>query len=548
MKSAQVGATEGLNNVIGYHVDNDPCSMLLVQPTESMANTHSKTRLAPMFRDTVCLADKVRPSKRGDSSNSILSKQFPGGLLRIAWSNSPAQLASSPIRIVLCDEVDRYPVSAGAEGDPVELAFKRTTTFFNRKKFCTGTPTIKGLSRIEAKYLASDQRRYHLACHECGHKQPLRWEQVKWEKGSPEGAWYECESCCSTWNDGDIARACRSGEWVAENPGARIRGWHINELYSPWKRLAETVADFLEVKEYPELLKTWVNLALGETWEDEHSSINHHELFLSHRAQYEAVPEPVRVVTAGVDVQQDRLEVEILGTAPNQETWSIDFHVLIGDPRFPDVWQKLDDLRRTPLNHEEHGQISISAVCVDSGAFTDEVYRYTGKRFREAVYAVKGRTGKGHRIVERYTPRVKRPRTKKGPSTESPLFILGVDAAKDLLYARLAIAEVGPGFCHFPMHYEAEYFEELCSHRKIIRYSKGQPEAVWIKDPKMRDEKLDCRVYAMAALEILAPEWAAIDRRLHRRPPAPEPETPAYQRQGARNQMRRPRQGFVRSR
>jgi phage terminase large subunit GpA-like protein len=266
MKSAQVGWTEIVNNVVGFHIHQDPAPILVVQPTVEMAETWSKDRLAPMLRDSPVLREKVANPRARDSGNTLLHKGFAGGHLTMAGANSPAGLASRPIRLVLFDEVDRFGASAGAEGDPITLGRKRTTTFWNRKILMGSTPTTSGVSRIERAFLSSDRRRYHVPCPHCGHEQVLRWPRVKWPEGRPAEALYHCEDCGAGWSDAQRWRAVKMGRWIAEGEFNGVAGFHINELASTWRKLAETVKDFLDAKDEPEMLKAWVNTALGETW------------------------------------------------------------------------------------------------------------------------------------------------------------------------------------------------------------------------------------------------------------------------------------------
>lgn len=246
MSSAQVGKTEILNNVIGYHVAQDPSPMLVVQPTLDMAQTWSKDRLAPMLRDTPVLSGLVKDPRARDSGNTTLHKVFPGGHITSCGANSPASLASRPVRIVLCDEVDRYPLSAGSEGDPVSLARKRATTFWNRKIGLFSTPTVKGVSRIEQAWEESDKRRFHVACPDCETYQPLIWAQVSWTE--PHDARYTCSHCGSLWDDGQRVRSIRKGKWIASGETKKVAGFHLSGLYSPWTPLADAVEDFLQAK------------------------------------------------------------------------------------------------------------------------------------------------------------------------------------------------------------------------------------------------------------------------------------------------------------
>ena len=247
MAGAQLGKTEAILNVIGYHIDNDPSPILVLQPTLSMGQAFSKDRVAAgLLSSTPCLSDKVRDPRARDSGNTTLHKIFPGGALTIVGANSPSGLASRPIRIMLADEVDRFPVSAGSEGDPIQLGRKRTATFWNRKVVMVSTPTNKGASRIEEAFEASYMRRFYLPCKHCHHDQHLRWANVRWEKDKPETAQYMCEECGVLLSDSDRLWSIRNGQWVAEKPFMGVAGFTISGLYSPWTTLADGVREFCQ--------------------------------------------------------------------------------------------------------------------------------------------------------------------------------------------------------------------------------------------------------------------------------------------------------------
>jgi phage terminase large subunit GpA-like protein len=309
-----VGKTELINNVVGYHIHQDPAPMLVVQPTLEMAQTWSKDRLAPAVRDTPVLASRIKDPRSRDSGNTTLHKVFAGGHVTACGANSPSSLASRPCRLILCDEVDRYPPSAGTEGDPVSLAKKRSTTFWNRKIILVSTPTEKNHSRIEQAYQESDQRKYFVKCPECEEDQVLRWANVHWEKDKPGTANYVCEHCGCFWDDAKRFRAIRYGKWKPTADGdGKTAGFHLSGLYSPWTPLEDSVRDFLASKRDPMRLKTWVNTFLGETWEDQGEQVDEHDLINRSEDWGEELPDDVLLLTAGVDVQDDRLELEIVG-------------------------------------------------------------------------------------------------------------------------------------------------------------------------------------------------------------------------------------------
>ena len=519
MSSAQVGKTEMLLCLLGYHMHHDPSPILLLQPTLEMAETFSKDRLMPMVRDTPAITSKIQTQTR-NSGNTILHKAFPGGHLTMAGANSPASLASRPIRIVLCDEVDRYPVSAGDEGDPVSLATKRTATFWNRKRVLTSTPTIKGVSRIERAYEASDQRRYHVPCPHCGHYHHLQWANVIWDKNAPHTARLRCPECQQDIPESAKPRMLKQGEWRGSEPFTGTAGFHLNELYSPWRKWSEVVDDFLAAKDNRELLQTWVNTSLGETWEDSGETADPESL-LGRRETYAAdVPDGVCVLTAGVDVQADRLEVYVYGYGEGEETWAIDMLPLYGDPNQADVWTSLDQALSATYTHESGTRLPISAACIDSGGHhTQIVYDWVKTRLTRRIFAIKGVAGEGRPIAS--APMQKRTGRER---RQVPLYTVGVDSAKALIMSRLQNTAPGPGYWHIPAGHSLfgeEYAAQLTGEKLVTKFRRGFPVKEWIKT-RPRNEALDCAVYALAALRILNPRWDAYRKNPHRATQAPK--------------------------
>lgn len=503
MSSAQVGKTEVISNVIGYHVHQDPSPILAVMPTLELAEAYSKDRLAPMVRDTAALAALIADARSRDSGNTLLHKRFPGGHITLAGSNSPASLASRPVRLVLCDEVDRFPVSAGTEGDPVNLARKRATTFWNRKFILTSTPTIKGASRIEAAFEASDQRRYHVPCPHCEALQPLAWKQLRWPQDNPGAARYVCVECGAEIDHARKLWMLERGDWVAEAPFRGTAGFHLSELYSPWRSWGQMAQDFLDAKRLPETLKTWINTALGEPWEEDGEAVDDTGL-LARREPYtlEEPPPGLRVVVAGVDVQADRLETTFVGAA-GEELWVLGHLVLWGSPTEALVWRDLDAALSA-----RYGPYAVAGAAIDSGGHhTSQVYAFARQRLARRVYAVKGVAGMGRPLASRGS---------KVGREQARLFMVGVDTAKELLMGRLKVAEPGPGYIHFAGDLDEEWFAQLAAEKAVRRSVKGQLRIEWVKQ-RPRNEALDCVVYALAALHIVAP------RGVPKAAPAPAP-------------------------
>jgi phage terminase large subunit GpA-like protein len=520
MSSAQVGKTEILNNCVAYHVSQDPSPMLVVQPTLDMAQTWSKDRLAPMLRDTPALANLVSDPRARDSGNTTLHKIFPGGHITACGANSPSSLASRPVRIVLCDEVDRYPVSAGSEGDPVSLARKRASTFWNRRIGLFSTPTNKGNSRIEAAFEESDKRFYFVPCPHCKHEQSLKWASVTWEQDKPDSAQYACEECGTLWTDAERVRAIRQGRWSATAEFKRVAGFHLSGLYSPWIPVDAAVREFLEAKKQPATLRVWVNTYLGETWEEQGEQVDDYAIAARRESFGETLPMEVVLLTAGVDVQDDRLEVEIVGWGRDDESWSVDYRTVYGDPSSPTVWRDMDSLLDQQFEREDGSILMVRSTCVDSGGHhTNSVYNFVRPREGKRVFAIKGVGGEGKPLVG------KPGRNNIG---KIKLFPVGVDTAKDVLFSRMRIVEPGPGYMHFPVSRSDEYFRQLTAEKLVTRYHKGFARREWVKI-RPRNEALDVRVYAMAALGILNLNVNAIADRVmmkHENPPEPKQSPP----------------------
>ncbi len=497
MTSSQIGKTEIINNIIGYFAHQDPSPLLLIQPTLDMAETWSKDRLAPMIRDTDALTDLFGDPRSRNSNNTLLHKKFPGGHITMAGANSPSSLASRPIRIVLLDEEDRYPHSAGTEGDPGSLAQKRTTTFWNRLLVTASTPTIEDESKIESRYQQSDQRKYYVPCSECGTFQVLSWQLVKFDKKNPEEVHYECEHCKAKLKESDKMWMLSHGEWRAEAAFNGIVGFHINELYSPWVKWSEMVASFLKAKRLPETLKVWVNTSLGETWKEATEGIDPSGLLKRKENWGRVAPEGVIVITAGVDVQDDRLEAEVIGWGVAQESWSLQYHVLHGDPAQSKVWEDLTNVLTQTIQTTDGRTLPVAAACVDSGGHqTQRVYEYCKGREYQRIYAIKGANQIGKPLVSKFS---------KNNKLRVKLFTIGTDTAKQMIYSRLKIHQPGAGYCHFPADYPEEYFKQLTSERIQTKFVNGHPTRIWVLTKGRRNEALDCRVYGMAALHILNP-------------------------------------------
>ena len=490
MTSSQIGKTTILENIIGYYIHHEPAPILVVQPTLAMAQSFSKDRLAPMIRDCPSLKGLIKDPRTRFAENTTLHKKFDGGHISIVGSNSPSSLASRPIKILLVDELDRFELSAGGEGDPLNLAIKRTTTFWDRKIFICSTPTIKGISRIEAEYELGDQRKFEVPCPECEEYQVLKWQNVIFDKENLEASHYCCEHCQARWNDSQRWQAIKKGHWQATKDFTGVASFHLSELYSSWTRLSDTVRNFLEAKKFPETLKVWINTALGESFEDKGEGIDTplHERIEAYT--YENVPEGVLVVCAGVDVQDTRLEVTFLGVGFDEEIWIIDHRIIHGDPSTNQLWEKLDQELSKSFHREDGKKLQLATACVDSGGhFTNQELSFCRSRFRRRILAIKGMAGSRPIFPKRAST---------NNSMRTPLFMIGVSSAKDVLFARLKIDQEGAGYIHFPKNLDDEYFLQLKSERVKTKYVKGIPTREYVKT-RTRNEALDCLVYGYAS-------------------------------------------------
>ena len=533
MWGAQTSKTTLASNWVGYLADVNPGPVMIVQPTIDMAKRYSRQRLMPMIQESPRLRLKVRENRSRDEANTTLLKEFPGGFMAIAGANSAAGLRSMPVRDLVTDEEDGYPLDVDGEGDPVQLARARQTTFSRRKHLRTSTPTTRDVSRIEAAYLASDRCRYHVPCPHCGELQQLEWgadkpHGIRWDRDAdgasiPSTVRYVCAANGCEIREHHKPGMLAAGVWVAESPGAhggKIRGFHLSSLYSPlgWLSWAELVAEWGRAMEQaragdPSLLRVFINTRLAETFEEQGDRADQHAL------RKRAADIPLRqvhtglfVCTAGVDVQGDRLECYVWAWGRGMERQLVDRAVFYGDPSLTESevgspWAALTEYRRTPI-HQVSGQpVRILCCMVDSGGHhTQAVYAYTRAHQHMQVFAVKGQSIAGRAILGKPTDQDvnwRGNKIKRGVK----LWPVGTDTAKAEIYGRLRHSEPGAGYVWLSKHLPADVFEQLTAERLVTRYVKGHPKLEWVKPPGKRNEALDCAVYALAAAH-----WAGIDR------------------------------------
>ena len=546
MAATQLVKTEFLINVAGYFIHQDPAPILFVQPTQNAASSFSKERFAPTVDVSPALRELVYAPRARDSENTIAHKSYPGGSLDFVGANSPTDLASRPKRVILADEIDKYPLSAGSEGDPLKLAEERASTYkaLGRAKFVrTCSPTVKGQSRIEREYLASDRRKLFLACPHCGHEQTLNWSHVRWDRNArgeavPESAQLACELCGVLWTERERIAALDALEYAPGHGWRQTRefvccdeeqtpdqwdsagrarckqcgnrasygghaGFHVNKLYSKRHRLPELVTEFLEAEGSPELLQKFTNTALAELWEPQYGETLDSSGLIARAELYgpDDLPDEVAVITGFCDVQGDRLEVQLIGWGKDEEAWPFHYEVIHQDPSQPSAWRELDVLLADQFRTKTGRPLRISAFGIDTGGHHgSQVFAFARARKGRRVFACKGVGGNRPIWVNQST------RSK----LNDPLWLIGVDTAKDALYGRLKIEKPDPGmskpgFIHFPARdgFGPEYFEQLTSERRETRKRMGQPYTVWVLPDGKRNEALDTFVGALAVRRSL---------------------------------------------
>ena len=512
-KASQLGITDSaILNPIGYFADEEPCPILVVQPTIEIGEAFSTDRLAPMIRDSPRLYDKFSDTRSRDSQNTLRRKSFPGGYVVIGGANSAASLSGRPVRVVLLDEVDRYPTSAGTEGNPIQLAVARTSAFWNRKVVIVSSPGIAGLSHIEREMEQSTKEFWYLPCPACGAMQILDWDRIRFEDFA-----HQCNACEAYAQK--FAWLAGAGEWRAHRPvddrGLRpkTRGFYLSGLYNPWMEWENYYAEWLravaaENEGDPEPMKAFRNTRLGLLYEESGQKVEA-DLYRDRREIYRGeVPEGVVVLTAGVDVHDYGVNYEVVGWGRARESWGVEYGILDGNPREADVWSLLDEAVYNRTFHTFDGKcMRVKKMAVDSGYASDFVYAYTKPRQPRAI-SVRGSGGIGKPFI------IGTGSLTKG-AIQARLVTLGVDTGKEEIVNRLVVSKPGPGFCHFPKRgdgasvrgYDENYFAGLTAEKRVVKAKNGFPTYIWIKRLSQRNEPFDCRNYAMAALSL---PWSGI--------------------------------------
>jgi phage terminase large subunit GpA-like protein len=516
--ASQVGKSELLLNAAGYFAHHEPAPVLMVQSTEDAMRSFSKERVAPMFAASPALRGLLDESERS-ATNTVMLRQYAGGYLAGAWAGSASSLASRPIRVLLTDELDRWPVVTGDDGDPLAQALQRTVTFHNRKIVCVSTPLIENRSVIDRLYLSSDRRRFHVPCPRCGVYQGLDWANVVYKTDGVvmlDDVHYRCAECGGRIDEMEKTAMLAAGMWKPDAPGVEERGYWLSALYSPWLSWREMAAEWSKACADRDAhgKQEFKNLKLGVAWKELAERISIEQLD-KQREEYGAqVPDGVVLITCGVDVQDDRFEAEVVGWGIGKESWGIEYIVIPGDTSQASMWHLLDQFLGRAWKRADGSARTIAGTFIDSGGHrTMECYHFVRDRGARFIFASKGLAGDGRAIVDKPT---------HTNQLKINLFPIGVDTAKDTVYSRLSIREKGPGFCHFPFGkgYDNQFFQGLVSEVRNVktrRWEKIRP----------RNEPLDCRVLATALME----QALVTNPKLLELPPAnPLPAVPAVRR------------------
>lgn len=535
MGSSQWGKTACAVNIVAYHIAHDPCPILVVEPTvEPMARDFAKNRLDPTIEASPVLAEKVSKKRSKNSSNTTLAKTFRGGSIAIGGANSAASLAQRSVRLLVLDEIDRYPAELPGEGSTIAIARKRTQTYRSRKReLLVSSPTLEN-APIHYWFKRGDQRRYFVPCPSCQTMHPYEWQQVRWENDDPSTARLHCPACDYAINDAERVAILSAGEWRAGHAERRdkaVVSFHIWEAYSPLSSLSEIVGNFLSAREKQKAgdkseMHTWQNTTLGEPVElDGGEGVDGNVLLARREAIQQGIDVPFGAccLTMGVDVQDDRLEALVIAWGPGEESWLIDRQTLPGDTSQPGPWAMLDELLDQQYQHASGHRLMIQATCIDSaGHRTTMVYDYAERKAARRVFATIGRDGQ--------RPIVSSPSPKRWGlrQRQVPLYTIGVDAAKSLWMSRLKITKDegrggGPGYVHFPYAdwCDDELVAQLTSERLKTKWQKGVPIQVWVQT-RARNEMLDCAVYGLGALRLLNPKLNVMLDTLNNATPPPD--------------------------
>jgi phage terminase large subunit GpA-like protein len=518
MSGAQMGKTTLCLNFIDYVVRFGSGNLMYVMPTDGSVKNFSRVRLSKTLEFTEDISGEKLEKGSRKRNNTMLTKKFATGYLILTGANSPIGLRAMPIKYLLMDEVDAFPENVGSEGDPVFLATKRTSTFVLRRKiFMVSTPTIEETSRIEKNYNVGTKKKYYVPCPHCHYKQVLDFEKLVYDKDNLNNIKYKCQKCLNEIEEYNKNYMLENGVWIAENPKSKIESYHINSLYSPlgWYSWSDIIKDYLKASDNLLAQISFINTVLAETVKSSFGeTIDINFVYHANTEKYDfEVPDGVLAITAGVDVQDDRFAVEIVGWGIGQESWSLLYKEIKGDLDDEKVWEKLDNLLLKKFITSKNKLRRVNCVCVDHGGhYSQAVEKFCKNRERRRVYAVKGSSNTNAEIIQSATRR---------NVSKTLLYLIGTVKIKDILFRRLNLKNPGFGYCHFPDTYNEEYFNMLTSEKKVRQVKKNKKKEYYVKTRK-RNEALDCRVYAYAALNILNPNFQIIAEKQLKRTEEPE--------------------------
>lgn len=533
---AQMGKTTIQQCIAAYFIKHEPKSQIFAQPSQGDIQTFQETKLRPMLDANPELSSVMAKQRGREGVNNSRMISYIGGWLMFCWSGSPKTARGRSAPVIHQDEIDGYDPLP--EGDFSELLAQRAASFGDEAlRTESSTPTIEGSSRISIAYEEGDQRRFYVPCPHCGHAQVLKWENVTWQgrlstgiddaeedigkEHLPETAGYACEGCGAIWTDGERISSIRDAEkngggWRAAKPFRGHASFHGPEMLSTFRKMRDIVQSYLDKLSVGDM-QSFVNVSLAEVYAEKGEKADPSGLQLRAEEYRADVPMGGLYLTAGIDMQMDRLECEIVAWGEADESWSVAYYVLWGDPLQQDVWDDLDDVLAGTYQHESGAIMSISSACLDTGGtngMTQAAYDYAKGKTGRRLFAIKGIPGWGRPIVE------KPQRKQSGKNSRKvDLFRVGVDEGKLIVMRRLAATvgagerTSGPGYCHTPTDRDAEWYKQITAEKLVTKYVKGQPYREWHKPDRARNEALDCRVYAYAALKIMNPSFKRLAER-----------------------------------
>lgn len=499
VKPVRVGFTTLLTSAVASFVANEPAPILCLLPAEADCRDYVVSDIEPIFAASRAVADALADDREEGERNTLLSRRFPGGSLKVVAAKAPRNLRRHNVRVLFIDEADG--MEATAEGSPILLAERRTLSFPDRKIVMGSTPVHEDTSHVLRAWAQSDGRIFEVPCPDCGDFAEILWDAITWPEGRPEEAAWCCPSCGTVVPEKRKPEMVAKGRWRATRPHVQGHaGFRLNALVSlhsnaSWEKLA---VEFLSAKDDPSTLQTFVNTILGQGWRGEGDELAEDDL--AARAEpwgLDAVPEDVLALTVGCDVQHDRLELTFVGWSEAGQAFVLGHRVIWGEWDAGETWEELDELLRARFPHALGGRIGIDAAAVDAGDGTtmNAVTAFCTPRRRRRVLAIKGAAG-NRPLIERAGSRTK---------TGARLWIVGVDTAKQTLFSRLARGESIRLSGDLP----AVWYEQVASERAVVRYKRGQPVRSFERIPGRRAEALDCLVYAHAARAIVNPDWSA---------------------------------------